>query len=273
MQTIIAPIDFSPQARNAAVYAAQLAKTFNARLILFHAYMLPTPVSEVPYVMVTVDELQQENENYLKKEAEHLEALYGIQTQRIVRIGIPSDEIKQLAEEENPDLVVMGMKGQGGIDKIIGSTTINAIRKTNSSVLVIPHDAVYAPLNSITFAWDVNDSLNEELAHPLPLIARNYHSDIHIINIEKQQEKDFTAVEKGRLAFDRLFENITHEYITVSDPSVMHGLNSYMERQTSDLLVMIAHKHSFLDRVFSRDRTTEMAHETRIPLLILRHRQ
>ncbi len=67
MQTILVPVDFSPVSRNAAVYAAELARIFNSRLVLFHAYMLPTPVSEVPYVMVTADEMQQENETLLKK--------------------------------------------------------------------------------------------------------------------------------------------------------------------------------------------------------------
>src|SRR3954466_12857307 len=72
MQVILVPIDFSPQSRNAAVHAAMLAKSFHGKILLFHAYMLPTPVSEVPYVMVTVDDLQKDNEQLIKKEAEHL---------------------------------------------------------------------------------------------------------------------------------------------------------------------------------------------------------
>ncbi len=31
--------------------------------------MLPTPISEVPYAMVTVDNLQKENEEQIRKEA------------------------------------------------------------------------------------------------------------------------------------------------------------------------------------------------------------
>ena len=58
MNTILVPVDFSPASRNASIYAAELAKLFNSRLLLFHAYMLPTPISEVPYAMITVDNLQ-----------------------------------------------------------------------------------------------------------------------------------------------------------------------------------------------------------------------
>ena len=55
--TILVPTDFSDNARNAAVYAAQLAKKLDARLVLLHAYMLAAPVSEVPYMMVNAEEM------------------------------------------------------------------------------------------------------------------------------------------------------------------------------------------------------------------------
>ncbi|PZQ98504.1 MAG: hypothetical protein DI539_29360, partial [Flavobacterium psychrophilum] len=75
--------------------------------------MLPTPVSEVPYVMVTADEVQQENEAFLQKEADHLHSTYGIQIDTLVRIGIASDEIKEITKDQPIDLIVMGMKGAG----------------------------------------------------------------------------------------------------------------------------------------------------------------
>jgi len=58
MHTILLAVDFSPASRNAAVFAAELAQLLRTKLLLFHAYMLPTPISEVPYAMVTVDNLQ-----------------------------------------------------------------------------------------------------------------------------------------------------------------------------------------------------------------------
>lgn len=116
MQTLLVPVDFSPASTNAATYAANLAKVLNAKLILFHAYMLPTPVSEVPYVMVTAEEMQKENEELISKLADSLHLQFGVEVQWLVRIGIASDEIKSLIKETDIDLVVMGMKGAGGIE-------------------------------------------------------------------------------------------------------------------------------------------------------------
>ena len=49
----------------------------------------------------------------------------------------------------------------------------------------------------------------------------------------------------------------------------MQGVIEYMATHASELLVMVEHKHSFLERLFSRDHTTAMAYETKTPLLIL----
>jgi nucleotide-binding universal stress UspA family protein len=44
MKTILIATDFSKAAHNAALYSMELAKAFNARLMLFNSYQ-PVPVS------------------------------------------------------------------------------------------------------------------------------------------------------------------------------------------------------------------------------------
>ena len=272
MQTILVPIDFSPQARNAAIHAAEYAKAFNAKLFLFHAYMLPTPVSEVPYVMVTVDELQKENENELRKEAEWLGTTYKIEVEWLVRIGIPSDEIRNLTEERQIDLVVMGMKGVGGLDKIIGSTTINSIRKVKVPVLIIPQDSRFVPLEHITYATDLHYELVTHSYKLLLTIARHFNASIHIVHVHTHKEQPKVDELEWRRAVEELLGDIEHDFYSIEDNSVMHGINNFIEHHSSQLLVMIPHKHTFFERLFSRSQTTAMAYETRIPLLVLQQK-
>ncbi|MBC7829891.1 MAG: universal stress protein [Chitinophagaceae bacterium] len=269
MQTIVVPSDFSPEARNAGLYAAELAKIYQAKLVLFHAYMLPTPVSEVPYVMITVDELQKENEILLKKEVEHMAQTYGVETEGIVRIGIPSDEIRVLAEDLPVDLVVMGMKGAGGIDKMIGSTTTNSIRKLRTPVLVIPHHSRFSPIRNITYASDFSYESNPQLFRLLIKLAKTFQAKLHVINVHRQKEDMKTRQMEGKLNIENIFQGIEHTFDDITHQSIMQGIMQYMETHASELLVMVEHKHSFLERIFSRDHTTAMAYETKTPLLIL----
>jgi nucleotide-binding universal stress UspA family protein len=269
MNTILVPVDFSPASRNATNYAAELAKLLHTRLLLFHAYMLPTPISEVPYAMITVDNLQKENEDQLKKEADRLHDEYGVEVERLVRIGVASDEIKTLTKEKEIGLIVMGMKGAGGLDKIIGSTTTNVSRKVKTAVLVIPHDATYIPIKHITYASDFTYKTSIQLFNPLLELARAVQARVHILNIRQSHGGDTEEELTGKRNNEIIFEGLNHEYVTIEEPSVNHGISKYLKQQSSELLAMVAHKHSFLERVFSKDHTSAMAYETHVPLLIL----
>jgi nucleotide-binding universal stress UspA family protein len=273
MKTFLVPTDFSPAGLNAAEYAAQLAGQFGARLILFHAYMMPTPVSEVPYVMATVEDLQKENEEEIRKVAEFVGQRYKIIAETIVRIGIPSDEIRELTREHNADLVIMGIKGAGGLDKIIGSTTINAIRKTKTPVLVIPHDAMFRTIKDIVYATDYSYTINPDLFTPLMELARKFRAKVHILKVEKPREKVAVEEVAGRQGTESLFEDTDHEFVTTTSESITHGINDYLQAKPGQLLVMVAHKHGFFERIFSRSQTTAMAYETHIPLLILQDKE
>lgn len=268
MQNILVPVDFSPVSRNAAIYAAELAKKFNAKLYLFHAYMLPTPVSEVPYVMVTADEMQQENEAFLKKEADQLHDTYKVEVEWQVQIGIASDEIKAQAAEKNADLIVMGMKGAGGLDKIIGSTTTNVIRKVKMPVLVIPEKATYQPINHITYAYDLNDPSGPALFQPLLDLAAGYQSRFSLLHVHSPNSTKENN-EPGNTALAELFKGRQVSWVTTEDSSVTRGISDYLLQHPAELLAMIAHRHNFFERVFSKSHTAAMAYETSIPLLIM----
>lgn len=268
MQTILVPVDFSAVSRNAAEYAAHLARQLNARLVLFHAYMLPTPVSEVPYVMVTVEELQKENENHIKKEAEHLHAKFNMEVEWIVRIGIPSDEIKHLAIDKNAGLIVMGIKGAGGLDKIMGSTTNNVIRKSKTAVLVIPENAGFKGINHITYASDFSYNKDLRVFGPLLDIIQCSHPALHIIHVQKD-DSPAAAHAQGN---DPLLQKYHPQYHIIRNDSVTQGISEYLTEHSSDLLIMVAHKHSFLERIFSKTYTTAMTYETSAPLLVLQQK-
>ncbi|MBO9199056.1 MULTISPECIES: universal stress protein [Niastella] len=269
MQTILLAVDFSPASRNAAVFAAELAKLLHTKLLLFHAYMLPTPISEVPYAMVTVDNLQKENEEQIKKEADWLHDDFGLEIEWLVRIGIASDEIKTLTREKDIGLIVMGMKGAGGLDKIIGSTTINVSRKVKTPVLVVPHDAAYTPIKNITYASDFSYKTSTRLFNPLLELARAFAAKTHILFVRQHHGGNSELEFTGKKSSELIFEGYDHEYVTTEEPSVNQGISRYLRQHSSELLVMVAHKHTFLERVFSKNHTTAMAYETHVPLLIL----
>ena len=48
MKKILVAVDFSEASRKAMDYAAALAKSFNANMVLLHAFYIPVPVGDAP---------------------------------------------------------------------------------------------------------------------------------------------------------------------------------------------------------------------------------
>jgi nucleotide-binding universal stress UspA family protein len=270
MDTILVPIDFSAASRTASLYAASLARAAKAKLILFHAYMLPTPVSEVPYVMISVNDLQADNEKMVGKEADVLHKNFNIEVDCQVQIGMPSDEIAAYATENNISLIVIGMRGAGGLDKLIGSTSASVVRKAKTPVLVVPHDVVFTPLREIVYASDFSYFSSRGRFKPVIALATLFNARLHIVHVRKKDEAPDS--EKNVLAkntISALLAPLQPEFTEITDDSIQHGITRYTEQHQVQLLVMVAHKHSFFERLFSKVHTTDMAYETRIPLLVL----
>lgn len=273
MQTILVPTDFSDNAKNALAYAAQFAKKVNASLLLLHAYMLPTPVSEVPYVMVNAEEMQKENERLAKDATEKLQQTYGVRADFVVRLGFPSDEIEAVIEDQPIDLVIMGMKGKGALEKIMGSTTTSTIKKVKKPVLVIPQDAGYRDIKQVTYATDFSYTVDFHTYGPLLEILHMFEATLHIVHVQKNPDELKSSEIAGEIQLDPAFKSVPHEFHVITDSEVKHGIQSYLERNRTDLLVMITHEHGFLARLFGRSHTKAMVYDTHVPLLVLKDRK
>jgi len=270
MDTLLVPIDFSPSSRTASIYAASLAKAFKARLILFHAYMMPTPVTEVPYVMISVNELQTENEQMIRREAAVLHENFGVEVGVQVQIGMPSDEITLAAVESNADMIVIGMRGAGGLDKLIGNTSASVVRKAKTPVLVVPHNALFNPVKQIVYASDFSYSSSRNLFRSLLEISEMFQAKLHIVQIRKGGVTENSEREiLSKNIISGLLGSIQHEFTIITDESITHGINNYVAQHDVQMLVMVAHKHTFFERLFNKIHTTEMAYQTKIPLLVL----
>jgi len=270
MKRILVPTDFSDDARNASYYAARLAEKLQASITLLHAYMLPTPVSEVPYVMINAEEMQKENEDIARAEAEKLKSAHKVSVNYVVRLGFPSDEIDAVIEDHQIDLVVMGMKGKGAIEKIVGSTTTSTLKKIRTPLLIVPEKASYKDWKQVTYATDYSYDLNPQIYEPLTQLLKTFNAELNVVHVKKNadDEKDDRGV--GERQLETLFNGVPYQKHIVSDAHVKHGIESYLSNHPTDLLVMVTHERGFWERMFGKSHTKEMVYNTHLPLLVLK---
>ncbi|HEY6062775.1 MAG TPA: universal stress protein, partial [Chitinophagaceae bacterium] len=98
MKTIIIPTDYSPVATNAMHYGIDMAKAVNASILLLHVYNIPVSYSDVPVLLISVEELKKNAEDKLaelKKEVEHITS-GSLKVYTEARLGNVTDELEDI---------------------------------------------------------------------------------------------------------------------------------------------------------------------------------
>ncbi|MCC7370853.1 MAG: universal stress protein [Chloroflexi bacterium] len=129
--TILVPLDGSEFAERAVPYAAQLAVTMQAHLILFHVmHDVPAPVRAW-------------NELDIAARIEHLAGqlrMNGVQTTAQTVVGEhPAARILRAADEQKVDILVMSTHGASGLGRwLYGSVADAVLNQARVPVLLVP---------------------------------------------------------------------------------------------------------------------------------------
>lgn len=274
MKNILVPIDFSAASHNAAKYAVSLAEIFKSKVTFLN--VVPKTLIIDEKTAQTSISMHQEmiagNKDALAKEIKNLSKNHKTKVHGYVNEGSPSNVILEMVNESKPDFIIMGMKGKGKSNSVFGSTVTAVVRKSSIPVLIIPENANYQSIDTITFATDFNAGTESDRYSLLMRIAKKYNSFIQILNVQKKEtqinEKEFI----GKMATHRTFKILKHSFHTIEDTSVIEGINKFIEEKPCEMLVMMAHKHSFFERMLGKVYTKKMSYETRIPLLVLQNK-
>lgn len=268
MKTILVPVDFSVASENALKYAIELAKSMEARLILFHSYRVPM-VSDTAPLIVTPDELEQssnqlliELDNKFKKEKA------GIKTELLSKAGFAVDTILEVIEEKKPDLVVMGMKGHtNALDKLIGSNTTTIMKKTKCPVLVIPKDAKFERPFTFVLACDHKKAIAPSIVRTIKYYARLFDAKINILEIFKTEEAVTYENSVPAVLLEYTLTDYDHASHLREGDDAAEELDKYIATYKPEWLIMVPREHSGLNNLFHRSFTKQMAFHTHLPLL------
>lgn len=271
MKNILVPIDFSISSLNAGKYAASLADIFNANVIFLNV---------VPNSLIIDEEADREriiqyqeqlagNKDLMTKEVETLSKRHKVSLKGYVYEGSPSQVILDMVIENKPDIIIMGMKGKGQSNSPFGSTVTSIVRKSDVPVFIIPENAVYLSIDTITLAVDFDGDTDSGRYALLMKIAKKNNSFIQVLNVQKKGRNIGDSEFIGKMSTQYSLDVLKHSFNIIEDTSVVVGINKFIEEKPCDMLAMMAHKHSLFERLFGTVHTKEMSYATKVPLLIL----
>ncbi len=139
---ILYPTDFSDPSACALNYAADMAKQFNAELIMLHVLLDESQMVSFYLPQLTVKNLSKDMEEGANAKMEEFisetAALTGVDYSCVMVKGIADDEIIKYANENDIDMIVIGTHGRTGFEHVIfGSTAEKVVRAASCPVLTV----------------------------------------------------------------------------------------------------------------------------------------
>ena len=264
MNTLVALTDFTPAADNAALYAAHLAQSLGAELVLLHVYQLPISMNDMPILAVSAEELKNNSDNGLQRTREEVVRQVPELTVRTEsRLGDVNDEINQYCKEVPVIALVMGTHHYTGLEKILfGNTAISVIRHSHYPVITVPESYTARGVHRIVFATDL-DPLDVPVIEKIRSIVQQLRAELHIVHV---------ITEEGEAPVDHFLEpflDLHPHFRLVHNDDVTEGLQEYMERTHCDLLIALPHKHNLLDSFLFRLHTKDFVEHVDRPLLFI----
>jgi nucleotide-binding universal stress UspA family protein len=139
IKKILVPTDFSRASEAALLAAIDLAKKYEASIVLMHAYQVP--VYTYPSApLVPLGELSMQVENAALKSLDAAAVAHGagIPIMTALYVGVAWEQILKAANEHEVGLIVMGSRGLRGLPRaLMGSTAERVVRYASTAVMTL----------------------------------------------------------------------------------------------------------------------------------------
>ena len=161
IKKILYATDLSKNSAYAFLYATDLARSHDARIVILHA-IEPIPPKAELYVGMTDEDRRKQQEEAIEEIKKRLrwfckkaEDQIGppcaeLVSKILVLRGHPPEEILNAANEEDCDLIILGTHGKGFLaHTFLGSVSSAVLQRSRKPVFIIP-----LPSEKLTIEWD-----------------------------------------------------------------------------------------------------------------------
>jgi nucleotide-binding universal stress UspA family protein len=285
MRKILFPFELdNPIYREAYIYGIKFARNINAELIILNAFKVEVgnDITEEKYNNLKKDnwfkaynEISKFNKYFLEEHARTDTDLRIKFDYRFVN-GIFVDEIRNIAREENVDLIVLPISDKREFNKRqLKIIQDNIFEKNRTSLLVVPFGSVFRPVKNIVFATDLK-RLNKYPQYLNDVIhyAELFDSSIHFIHISSREKAEILDnSETYRLVMQAIEKNKRHTFTSLYGKDIIETVNRYVNECNADILVVVKHQHYFLDSIFQESLSKEISLYSKVPVLVMREKR
>ncbi len=251
LKSVVYATDFSPCSQHAGFYAARIATFFSAKFLVAHAFTLSQAALEVEIGDQKASKQRVDLVGLLSKEA-HLLEIDSLKAIPTLLKGDPQHAITQLADSNQPSMIVLGTHGRSRFERgIIGSVAEKILRSTSWPALTVgPQVPALSSktflFKKILFATDFTSEAAIAAAFVVNF-AETFGSGIDVLNVVQDDVIDTPT----------LLADIRSRFFSVVDGLVPQHARAFCDRKT------------FVASGSAHDRIIEHIIDNSIDLLVL----
>ena len=270
-KTVVLATNFTEGARNSCRFAIQLFKNNAVNYILLNSYYEPPIGHDALYS--TTDLLERNSEKKLENEKKLLLAEFEelkLSIKCVSVFGLLVSAINDTVEHYKADYVVIGNKPSYDLESVLlGYKTANFIRKIKCPVIAIPSNISFKDMKVVTFASDMKKIKDLNVLSPVLDIVKRQEAQLNILYVSNEDEILVGQQAEAGLYLDNYFTEIPHEFHHSSNQFIISGISRFVENSNSGLVILLARKHNFLERLRESSKTQMMSELAKTPLLVL----
>jgi len=275
METIIITTDFSAASTHAARYAASLSQILRTKnIILYHSYEIPPVSTEIPLPEMENPSLSEQHS------IAGLDALLSeikpLINEQATIITVSDDQpltsgIIKLQQQYRAELIVAGMTGKSGIEKVfVGSNTIKLIQNAPTNLLVVPHEAQFVLPKNAVFACDFNLVDQTTPVETLYQLVHRLNVQLLILNVAKPEARFDPDMIPEQFKLHELLDHLHPQYHYTEHNDTAEGIMEFAEAAQAQFVITVPKVYGFFESLFHRSVTKKLAHHTRLPLFLLK---
>ena len=269
MKKIIAAVDFSPASKNAAYYAADLAVQLNADLLLANVIEIPVGIGEMPETGYAIDNMIVDSEKELvtltAELVKHVNNKIAIDTS--TPIGSVSYSLHELAKRENAFCIVMGADSMTTAEHLMMKNhALAAAHSVTTPVLIIPPQTSFKEIRSVVLASDLKGYENISTLQVLKNLLRLFKVKLDVLNVVEGDQPASESVTGSRTLLNELCE-FNPEYHFINNDDIKQGIEDYVDRNHSDLLITMPGRHGLFNGLFHKSESKQLIRQPHVPVL------
>lgn len=268
METIIVATDFSASSINALNYAAAFARAYHFNILLVRIYTIPATYTAEGLGVVTINDALESDKEALGSELARIKREFpepGIEARMVV--GGFLEVLKELKNELNPPMLLMGAIGEYAELSMWDENWINALIDISCPVLVIPRHNAFSPIRNIALANDYKKACLPYQAESIKYLLKITGATLHVVHVTTDVRPP--AENENAATLKEIFKEVQPHYHVAVSRNIIRGISDFVDQHHIDILIVTPHKYGIWDRLFHRSYTKQLARLNHLPVMAI----